>query len=85
MIIDENTSHYLQQNIDADIRDPKSVNKLDMVPMDLEGNLSLAGSGFAAANYKSSINGYMFGNLPMPTMKCGEHVRYLLVATDRSL
>ena len=79
MIIDENTSHYLQQNIDANIQDPKSVNKLDMVPMDLEGNLNLAGSGFAAANYKSSINGYMFGNLPMPTMKRGEHVRWYVM------
>jgi FtsP/CotA-like multicopper oxidase with cupredoxin domain len=35
MIIDENTSHYLEQNIDANIQDPKSVNKLDMVPVDL--------------------------------------------------
>ena len=79
MIIDENTSHYLQHNIDANIQDPKSVNKLDMVLMDLEGNLNLAGSGFAAANYKASINGYMFGNLPMPTMKRGEHVRWYVM------
>ena len=79
MIIDENTSHYLQQNIDANIQDPKSVNKLEMVPMDLEGNLNFAGSGFAAANYKSSINGYIFGNLPMPTMKRGEHVRWYVM------
>jgi len=80
MIIDENTSHYLQQNIAANIQDPKSVNKLDMAPADLEGNLDLAGSGFAAANYKASINGYIFGNLPMPTMKKGEHVRWYVMA-----
>lgn len=79
MIIDENTSHYLDQNIAANIQDPKSVNKLDMVPMDLEGNLNLASTGFAAANYKSSINGYMFGNLPMPSMKRGEHVRWYVM------
>ena len=79
MIIDENTSHYLQNNIDANIQDPKSVNKLDIVPMDLEGNLNLAGTGFAAANYKSSINGYMFGNLPMLTMKRGERVRWYVM------
>jgi hypothetical protein len=79
MLIDENTSHYLQHNIDANIQDPKSVNKLDMVPVDLEGNLNLAGSGFAAANYKASINGYIFGNLPMPTMKKGEHVRWYVM------
>ena len=79
MLIDENTSHYLQHNIDANIQDPKSVNKLDMAPMDLEGNWDLAGAGFAAANFKASINGYMFGNLPMPTMKKGERVRWYVM------
>jgi hephaestin len=76
MLIDENTSHYIQQNIDAYIQNPKSVNRLDFVPSDLEGNLNLAGTGFAAANYKASINGYLFGNLPMPIMKRGERVRW---------
>jgi FtsP/CotA-like multicopper oxidase with cupredoxin domain len=79
MLIDENTSHYLQQNIEASIEDPKSTNKLEMIPMDLEGNLDLAGQGFAAANYKASINGYMYGNLPMPVMKRGEHVRWYVM------
>jgi len=55
------------------------VNKLDMVLMDEEGNLDAAGSGFAAANYKASINGYIFGNLPMPTMKKGERVRWYVM------
>jgi FtsP/CotA-like multicopper oxidase with cupredoxin domain len=79
MLIDENTSHYLQRNIDTYIQDPKSVNKLDVVPIDIDGNLNFAGSGFAGANYKASINGYMFGNLPMPTMKRGEHVRWYVM------
>jgi manganese oxidase len=63
MLIDENTSHYLQHNIDTHIQDPKSVNKLDMMIMDEDGNLDLAGQGFASANYKASINGFVFGNL----------------------
>jgi hephaestin len=79
MLIDENASHYLQRNIDAYIQDPKSVNKLDMVPIDVDGNLNFAGSGFAGANYKASINGFMFGNLPMPTMKRGERVRWYVM------
>ena len=79
MLIDENTSHYLQQNIDANIQDPKSVNKLDFATMDLEGNFNLGGTGFAAANFKASINGYIYGNLPMPTMKKGEHVRWYVM------
>ena len=79
MLLDENTSHYLQHNIDAYVQDPKSVNKLDFIPSDLEGNLDFAGQGFAAANFKASINGYMFGNLPMPVMKLGEHVRWYVM------
>ena len=79
MLIDENTSHYLQTNIDTHIQDPKSVNKLDMMIMDEDGNLDLAGQGFASANYKASINGYVFGNLPMPVMKRGEHVRWYVM------
>jgi hephaestin len=79
MLIDENSSHYLPHNIDSYLQDPKSVNRLDFVPSDLEGNLNQAGTGFAAANFKASINGYMFGNLPMPTMKRGEHVRWYVM------
>lgn len=37
-----------------------------MMTMDEDGNLDLAGQGFASANYKAAINGYVFGNLPMP-------------------
>jgi FtsP/CotA-like multicopper oxidase with cupredoxin domain len=79
MLVDENASHYLQQNIDTYIQDPKSVNKLDMTPIDVDGNLNFAGNGFAGANYKASINGYMFGNLPVPVMKRGEHVRWYVM------
>jgi hephaestin len=86
MLIDENTSHYLKQNMDANLQDPKSVNKVDMAPMDLEGNFDLSGVGFTGANFKASINGYIFGNLPMPTMKRGEHVRwYVMTMGGRSI
>ena len=79
MIIDENTSHYLQHNIDAYVQDPKSANKLDFVPSDLEGNLNFGGMGFAAANFKASINGYLYGTLPIPVMKRGERVRWYVM------
>jgi hypothetical protein len=79
MLIDENASHYLQHNIDTYAKDPKSVNKLDLAPVDVDGNLNFAGSGFAGANYKASINGFIFGNLPMPTMKKGERVRWYVM------
>jgi manganese oxidase len=79
MLIDENVSHYLQHNIDTYVQDPKSVNKLDFVPSDSEGNLNFAGKGFGAANFKASINGFLFGNLPTPVMKRGEHVRWYVM------
>ncbi len=79
MLIDENRSHYLQHNIDTYAQDPKSVNKREFVFTDVDGNFHGAGHGFAAANFRASINGYMFGNMPMPVMKRGEHVRWYVM------
>jgi FtsP/CotA-like multicopper oxidase with cupredoxin domain len=77
---DENVSWYLDHNIQTYTSDPKGVNKLEFAPADLEGNLSGAGTGFAAANFKFSINGFIFGNTPMMTMKKGERVRWYLMS-----
>ena len=35
---------------------------------------------FQESNLKHAMNGYVFGNMPMPTMKVGEHVRWYLLA-----
>jgi FtsP/CotA-like multicopper oxidase with cupredoxin domain len=35
---------------------------------------------FVESNLKHAINGYIFGNMPMPSMKVGEHVRWYLLA-----
>lgn len=80
MIIDENTSWYLQHNIDTYTSDPKGVDKLENFPSDHAGIYSLFGSGFVFANAKSSINGYQYANLPMLKMKKGERVRWYLVS-----
>jgi FtsP/CotA-like multicopper oxidase with cupredoxin domain len=79
MIYDENNSWYLQHNIDTYTSDPKGVNKLESAPVDDEGNLSLFGSGFSGVNFRATVNGYMFGNMPMMTMKKGERVRWYVV------
>jgi len=55
------------------------VNKLEFIPSDVDGNFNGAAHGFAAANFKASINGYMFTNLPMLVMKRGEHVRWYVM------
>ncbi len=79
LIFDENNSWYLQHNIDTYTTDPKGVNKLEALPSDNEGNFNLAGSGFVSANFKASINGYMYANMPLMTMKKGERVRWYVV------
>ncbi len=79
MFFDENTSWYLDHNIQTYTNDPKGVKKLDFVPADNEGNLSPTGTGFAAANFKATINGYIFANGPLMTTKKGERVRWYLL------
>jgi len=78
MIFDENASWYLDHNIQTYTSDPKGVDKLESKPVDTDGNFSVVGSGFIAANQKGTINGYIFANMPMMTMKKGEHVRWYL-------
>jgi FtsP/CotA-like multicopper oxidase with cupredoxin domain len=79
MLFDENQSGYIGQNTATYAGDPQSVHKLEFIPGDVEGNFHGAGHGFAAANFKATINGYMFGNMPMLTMKVGERVRWYVM------
>jgi len=80
MIIDENQSHYAQHNIDTYAGEPKSVKKDEIIPLDSDGNAALTlGHGFAIVNHKFTINGFIFGNGPMMSMKKGEHVRWYLM------
>jgi manganese oxidase len=85
MFFDENTSWYLDQNIKAYASDPKGINKLEFNPTDDQGNFSGAGSGFSAVNFKGTINGYIYGNGPLMTMKKGEHVRWYLITMGEGL
>jgi len=81
MIVDENQSHYLEQNVNAHVGDPSKLNRLEVVPGDPDGNADLTlGHGFAISNMKATINGYMYSNGPMMTMRKGEHVRWYLMA-----
>jgi hephaestin len=79
MLFDENQSWYLDYNIQTYTGDPKGVNKGEFVPVDADGNLTPAGTGFSVANGKFAINGYIYGTGPVMTMKKGERVRWYLV------
>jgi manganese oxidase len=37
---------------------------------------TIAGTGFVDTNIKWTINGYIYGNMPLMTMKQGDHVRW---------
>jgi hephaestin len=84
-MIDENSSWYLTQNILKYTSDPKGVDKLEGKPIDPDGNFSLIGSGFTAANFRATINGYLFANMPVMTMHKGEHVRWYLVSLGNGI
>ena len=64
-VMDENSSPYLQANIDRFTGTPSAVN-----PDDDE---------FHESNLMHSINGYVYGNQPMQTMRKGERVRWYLM------
>lgn len=79
-IFDENQSWFLDHNIQTYVSDPKGTKKDEIIPLDMDGAFSLNGTGFADANLKFTINGYIYGNGPMMTMKKGERVRWYLLA-----
>jgi FtsP/CotA-like multicopper oxidase with cupredoxin domain len=75
--INENESWYLEENIRDHTTDPKGVDRTQtslITPSGMAG--TIAGTGFVDTNIKWSINGYIFGNMPMMKMKVGDHVRW---------
>jgi FtsP/CotA-like multicopper oxidase with cupredoxin domain len=79
MEYDENQSWFLDANINRFTRNPPKL-KLDSGPVDPKGNFDLLlGTGFGPSNFRWSINGYQYANMPVPRMKRGDHVRWYLV------
>ncbi len=78
MLIDENQSLFINDNIKRFVKSPKKGLKFVFgAPVDPHGNLDpLISNGFAALNIRATINGYSFANMPMPVMKRGDHVRW---------
>jgi len=75
--INENESWYLEDNIREHTTDPIKVGRTDFSSVTPEGIVvSLPVTGFGATNVKWSINGYIFGNMPLMKMKVGDRVRW---------
>jgi FtsP/CotA-like multicopper oxidase with cupredoxin domain len=62
MVVDENQSQYLRQNVRRYTGDPRGVNVDD--------------DGFHESNLMHSINGYVYGNGPRIVLRRGERVRW---------
>jgi FtsP/CotA-like multicopper oxidase with cupredoxin domain len=79
MIIDENESWYMDENIKKYVTEPDKIDRgeayLAKKDHPYEG---IGGYGFANANLKATINGYLFGDGPMMTMHQGERVRWYI-------
>lgn len=75
--VNENESWYLEDNIRDHATDPKGVQRTDARPVTPGGMVTpIVGTGFVDTNIKWSINGYIFGNMPLMTMKAGDRVRW---------
>lgn len=68
-VFDENQSWYFDENIKTYLTD-KNPGPLDQLKATFD---------FWESNLKGTINGYMFGNLPMPKMYLGEKVVWYLL------
>ncbi len=77
----ENQSWYVQENVAAHISaaDQQALNKRDARLSDPHMYVAFTGKGFAETNFKFSVNGYLFGNGPVMTMKQGQRVRWYLL------
>jgi manganese oxidase len=75
--LNENESWYLEDNIRDHTTDPKGVNRSESRLLTPGGmSTPIVGTGFVDTNIKWSINGYIFGNMPLMTMKQGDRVRW---------
>lgn len=64
-IFDENVSHLFPANLQKAFGSTNAVSWTDLL--------------FKESNRKHTINGYIFANMPIPTMKQGERVRWYLL------
>ncbi|CAH3123052.1 unnamed protein product, partial [Pocillopora meandrina] len=65
--MDENNNWYIDENIKYLTEDPGPLNELKAI------------FNFWESNLKAAINGYVFGNMPPPTMYTGEKVVWYLL------
>ena len=77
----ENESWYVQENVAAHISaaDQKALDGQGANFSDSQGFFTFTGTGFAETNFKFSVNGYLYGDGPVMTVKQGQRVRWYLL------
>jgi hephaestin len=73
--VDEGASGYLPHNIQAYMKDPTGVHVEPVF-----GIPAVVPPSEGQFNVKETLNGFMYGNGPMLTMRVGERVRWYLMA-----
>jgi FtsP/CotA-like multicopper oxidase with cupredoxin domain len=79
MIFDENHSWFIDDNIKR-IKVHKKNERLSNSPLDPAGVPDpVMGTGFVASNFRNTMNGYQYANMPMMVMKRGDRVRWYVM------
>jgi FtsP/CotA-like multicopper oxidase with cupredoxin domain len=86
MIFDENESALIEDSIKKFTADPAHVDRFESAPKNPDGGYDpLGGTGFAAQNFRATVNGYQYGNGPVMTMKKGDRVRWYVVTLGEGI
>lgn len=72
--MDENTSRYMDYNIRTYATEPRRLKVAYVFGVPVVGPE-------AQFNFKETLNGFVYGNLPMPRMQVGERVRWYVMGT----
>ncbi len=83
---DENQSWFIDENVKRFTADPAHVNLAELTQMDFENHFDFfIGQGIGVQNFRFNINGYQYANMPLATMRRGDHVRWYLVTLGEGL
>jgi FtsP/CotA-like multicopper oxidase with cupredoxin domain len=81
MIFDENHSWFINENVRRFVKKHVKGERLAGPPIDPDGNADpVIGTGMLNQNFRSTINGYQYANMPPPVMKVGDHVRWYVMS-----
>ena len=80
MMFNESQSWFIDHNVKTFATDPQHVDLAEVVQKDFDGHFDFfIGQGTGIQNFRFTINGYQYANLPMMTMQKGDHVRWYLI------